>query len=74
MQRVADFLMLKRAEIDHSHPEQAVSFALMLVGFALQEIVVLDTLPTVPDPRLPKTDDELVQELTRAFLGYLGAA
>jgi len=74
VQRVADFLLLKRSEIKHPQPEQAVSFALMLVGFALQEIVVLDTLPNVADPRLPKTDDDLVQELTRAFLGYLGAA
>jgi hypothetical protein len=27
-----------------------------------------------PDSGLPRTDDELVEELTRAFLSYLGAA
>jgi len=73
VQRVADFLLLKRDEMSHPNPKKAVPFALMLVGFALQEIVVLDALPDVPDPRLPKTDDELVEELTRAFLAYLGA-
>jgi hypothetical protein len=73
VQRVADFLLLKRREMSHPDPRKAVLFALMLVGFTLQEIVVLDALPGVPDPRLPKTDDELVEELVRAFLRYLGA-
>jgi AcrR family transcriptional regulator len=73
VQRVADFLLLKRGEMNHPDPRKAAPFALMLVGFALQEIIVLDALPGVPDPRLPKTDDELVEELARAFLRYLGA-
>jgi AcrR family transcriptional regulator len=73
IQRVADFVLLKRREIDHPDPAKAVPFALMLVGFALQSIIVFDALPGVPDPRLPKTDDELVEELARAFLRYLGA-
>jgi AcrR family transcriptional regulator len=73
IQRVADFLLLKRSEMNHPDPRKAAPFALMLVGFALQEIVVFDALPGVQDPRLPKTDDELVEELARAFLRYLGA-
>src|SRR5579872_3889068 len=73
VQRVADFLLSKKAEMNHPDPRQAAMFAIMLVGFTLQEIIVFDALPGVPDPRLPKTDDELVAELTRAFLRYLGA-
>jgi len=72
LQRVADFLLLKRSEIKHPDPKKALLFALMLVGAMLQQIVVLDAMPGVPDPRLPRTDDELVEELTRAFLSYLG--
>ncbi len=73
VQRVADFLLLKRDEMSHPDLRKAAPFALMLVGFALQEIIVFDALPGTPDPRLPKTDDELVEELVRAFLRYLGA-
>jgi AcrR family transcriptional regulator len=72
VQRVADFLLLKRKEIHHPDPEKAVTFALMTLGFALQEIIVLDMLPDVEDPRLPRNDDELARELTRMFLRYLG--
>lgn len=72
VQRVADFLLLKRKEIHHPDPEKAVKFALMTLGFALQEIVVLDVLPDVADPRLPRNDEELARELTRMFLRYLG--
>ncbi|HXM19030.1 MAG TPA: helix-turn-helix domain-containing protein [Candidatus Tumulicola sp.] len=74
VQRVADFLLLKRKEIRHPHPAKAVTFALMLLGAALQEIVVLDVLPEMEDPRLPRNDDELARELTRVFLSYLGVS
>ncbi len=73
VEHVAEFLERKRDEMSHPNPRQAVAFAVMMVGFALQEIVVSDVLPAVPDPRLPASDDALVQELVRAFLGYLGA-
>jgi hypothetical protein len=46
---------------------------LMLVGSVLQQIIVLEAHPGAPGVPLPKTDDELVEELTRAFLAYLGA-
>ena len=71
VQRVADFLLLKRKEVKHPHPERAVLFALMQVGITLQGIIVLDTVPEVREPWLPKTDEELARELTRVFLGYL---
>jgi AcrR family transcriptional regulator len=73
-QRIVDFLLLKRAEIKHPKPEEAVTFGLLLVGLALREIIVLDMLPDVRDPRLPASDEDLARELTRSFLRYLGIA
>jgi len=72
--RVVDFLLLKRAEIKHPKPDEAVAFGMLLVGLALREIVVLDMQPDVQDPRLPANDDDLARELTRSFLSYLGIA
>jgi AcrR family transcriptional regulator len=72
VERVAEFLMRKRSDMNHPDPQKAAPFALMIVGFTLQEIILFDALPGMKDPRLPQTDDELVEELVRAFLGYLG--
>jgi len=69
--RVADFLLLKRSEIRHPDPELAVSFALMLVGLALREMVILDVLSPVWSPLMPKDDQQLAEELTRTFLKYV---
>jgi AcrR family transcriptional regulator len=70
--RIADFLLRKRAEIDHPDPGRAVPFALMLVALALREMVILDVLSEAWSPLMPKNDDQLVEELTRALLNYLG--
>ena len=72
--RVVDFMLLKRAEIKHPKPDEAVAFGMLLVGLALREIVVLDVQPDVRDPRVPANDDDLARELTRSFLSYLGIA
>jgi hypothetical protein len=48
----------------------AVSFALMLVGLALGEMVILDVLAPVWSPLLPD-DRQLGEALTRTFLKYL---
>lgn len=45
VQRVADFLLLKRSEMNHPDPRKAAPFALLLVGFMLQKIIVFDVLP-----------------------------
>jgi AcrR family transcriptional regulator len=66
LERIAEFLMLKRTEINHPDPKKALQFALKLVGTMLQQVIVIDA-------RLPGSDDELVEELVRAFLTYLGA-
>ncbi len=73
VERVAEFLQQKRAEIKHPDPGKAARLALMMIGFTLQEIVLFDVLPDMRDPRIPATDEELIEELVRAFLGYLGA-
>jgi AcrR family transcriptional regulator len=70
--RVVNFLLLKRPDINHPKPEEAVAFGMLLVGLALREIVVFDILPDLRDPRLPANDDDLARELTRSFLNYLG--
>lgn len=71
MRRVADFLLLKRKEIKHPDPEAAVSFALIQLAFTLREIILLNTMSEDWSSVLPKGDDQLLQELTRAFLSYL---
>ncbi len=70
--RIVDFMLLKRAEINHPTPEEAIAFGMLLVGLALREFVVLDIVPDVRDPRLPANDEDLARELTRSFLSYLG--
>jgi len=72
VQRVADFLLLKKKEIKHPRPEEAVPFALMTLGFILQDVIALDVLPDVKDPNLPKNDDDLARELIRVLSTYLG--
>lgn len=71
LRRVVDFLLIRRAEIRHPNPELAVPFALLLVGVTLREMVVLNLLSRSWVPLLPRDDDELREELTRAFLNYL---
>ena len=70
--RVADFLLLKRKEIKHPDPEAAVSFALIQVGFTLREMILHDTMSEDWSSLLPKDDNQLLGEMTRAFLSYLG--
>lgn len=71
-QLIVDAILEKRRDIRHPHPETAVPLALMLVAFALREMVLLNTLSPDWSPLVP-SDDRLVDELTRAFLCYLGA-
>jgi AcrR family transcriptional regulator len=72
IRRVADFLLLKRKEIKHPDPEAAVSFALIQLASTLRDVILVDTISEDWSSILPKDDDQLLQELTRAFLSYLG--
>ena len=63
-----------RDEIRHPDPRTAVAMGLMMVVSTLYELVVLPPHLKNWKGLLPQTDLELKQELTRAFLGYLGVA
>jgi hypothetical protein len=65
-------VLSRREEIRHPDPESAVNFALMLVGFTMREILMLDAISRRWNPLLPKNDDALARELVRTFLTYLG--
>ena len=72
--RIAECLLSKRREIGHPRPQRAVSFGLMFVALALQEMIVLDVLSDAWSSVMPKNDDELIDELTRALLNYFGVS
>jgi AcrR family transcriptional regulator len=70
-ERLVDLILAERKEIKHPDPRMAVSLGLMMVISTLYEIVVMP--PTIKDWKglLPKDDQALKRELTRAFLSYL---
>ena len=69
--RVVQFLMHYREDIHHPDPEAAVAFSLAVVAFAIRELVLMEIITDVWKPLLPKTDEQMVQELTSMMLGYL---
>jgi AcrR family transcriptional regulator len=71
--RVVQFLLHYRKDIRHPDPEAAVAFSLAVMAFAMREMVLMETITDVWAPLLPRTDDEMVSELTSMMLGYLGA-
>jgi AcrR family transcriptional regulator len=72
IQTVANFLLHYRLEIKHPDPEGALTFALLSLGIVLREIVLERPVTESWASLLPKSDDQLVPELTRMTLGYLG--
>ena len=60
-------ILLHRKEIRHPEPKKAVRIALQLVSLALKERISPGDKPR--GPSLPA--EELAEELTRMFLGYL---
>ncbi len=70
--RVAELFLVHRKAIRHPDPKAAVSFALLMVVSTVREVLIIS--PEVRDWRtvVPKEDDQLKRELTRAFLAYLG--
>ncbi len=70
--RLVGLLMTNAQAIPHPEPRVAVSLGLTMMISTLQEVIV-----TIPDPNywkdsLPKNDQALRKEMTRAFLAYLG--
>lgn len=71
-ERMVELFLAHAKDIQHPDPRRAVSLGLLMVIATLHELV-LDT----PDMKvwkgmMPKDDQALKRELTRAFLGYLG--
>jgi AcrR family transcriptional regulator len=70
--RLVDLLLTNAGEIKHPEPRAAISLGLTMVISTLQEVVVNIPDPTYWKESLPKNDQALRRELTRAFLAYLG--
>lgn len=72
-ERLLDLFMTHAERIRHPDPRAAISMALMMVISTVLELVVAHADPDAWKRfPLPKDDQELKQELTRAFLSYLG--
>jgi len=72
LQDVSGLLLTRRSEIHHPDPESAVKLALLMVGIAAQGIFILPQHPNDYDRLLPNVEAQLIRELPRMFLRYLG--
>lgn len=71
-QRTVDLFLSYRKQIRHPEPRMAVSLALKMVTGTLYQVVVWPVQLKEVRDLLPKDDEALAREITRAFLGYLG--
>lgn len=70
-ERLVDLILAGRTDIRHPNPRIAVSLGLMMVVSTLYELVVMPVSVKDWKGLLPKDDQALKRELTRAFLSYL---
>jgi len=70
-QRLVDLILADRKDIRHPNPRIAVSLGLMMVISTLYELIVMPISVLDWKGLLPKDDQALKRELTRAFLSYL---
>ena len=75
VRRILDYLGVHSAEIKHHDPKLALSFGIMLVFFAIRELIISANSDMWESwaEFLPKNDIELQRELSRAFLRYIDA-
>jgi AcrR family transcriptional regulator len=71
-QRTVDLFLSYGKEIRHPEPRMAVSLALKMIIGTLHQVVVWPMQPKEMRDLLPKDDETLAKELTRAFVRYLG--
>ena len=71
-ERVIELFLAHRKEIKHPDPRTAISLGIMLVSSMLYDWVVMPLDVEEWKRLLPKDDQALKRELTRAFLSYLG--
>lgn len=69
---VVNLFLTHRSEIGHPDPKRAVSLGLIMVISTLWELVVLPQDLRAWKGLLPRDDQTLKRELTRAFLSHLG--
>jgi AcrR family transcriptional regulator len=70
-ERLMDRIVAGRTDIRHPNPRIAVALGLMMVISTLYELIVMPTTAIDWKGLLPKDDQALKRELTRAFLNYL---
>jgi len=70
-ERLVELILADRTDIRHPNPRIAVSLGLMMVISTLHELVVMPISAIDWKGLLPKDDQALKRELTRAFLSYL---
>jgi len=68
--RLSRLLLARRGEIRHPDPARAAVFGLTMIVSAIESVVLFGEMRSAG---LVLSDDELGEELTRAFLAYLGA-
>jgi hypothetical protein len=64
-------LKKKRSDITHPNPDVAVQLGLAMVESAVRERILFPELSERRAPLSPVTDAVFVEELARAFLGFL---
>ena len=66
--RFVDTLLLHREEITHPDPSLAAQLGFQMMFYTLREILLWDSF----HEKNPYDDEQLVRELSRAYLAYLG--
>ena len=67
-----ELMIARRSEITHPNPDVAAHLGLAMVTAAVRETILFPELSTSAKPTAPLTDAVLVDELSRALLGFLG--
>lgn len=71
LERLVDLVLAGRRDIRHPNPRTAVSLGLLMITSTLYDLVVMPVSAKQWKDLLPKDDQALKRELTRAFLSYL---
>ena len=72
-ERLVKLVLARRRDIRHPNPRTAVSLGLLMIVSTLYDLVVMPVSAKQWKDLLPKDDQALKRELTRAFLSYLEA-